>query len=254
MTTTVLITGGFDPLHLGHTEYIRAARALGDRLIVGINSDVWLERKKGRAFMTWRDRAAVVAELRSVSAVMEFDDSDGSACAAIESVLAQYPSDRIIFANGGDRTADNIPEQRIVSDRLEFEFGVGGTDKLNSSSWILEQWRAPRTDRPWGHYRVLHQPDATLCVKELTVDPGAALSMQRHRSRSEFWMVAQGTARVMTLGVDQREQLLCELGEHQHCWIDRLQWHRLMNPGSQPLRVIEIQHGTDCRESDIQRY
>jgi D-beta-D-heptose 7-phosphate kinase/D-beta-D-heptose 1-phosphate adenosyltransferase len=254
MTTTVLITGGFDPVHQGHIEYIRAARALGDRLVVGINSDTWLTRKKGRAFMPWQDRAAVISELRSVDEVMYFDDSDGSACAAIESVLARYPDDPVIFANGGDRTSVNIPEQRIQDPRLEFCFGVGGSNKLNSSSWILEEWRAPRTPRPWGYYRVLHQPNAQICVKELTVDPGATLSMQRHGQRSEFWMVAQGQASVYTLGVDQREQLLYELPQHHHCWIDCRQWHRLANRGTEPLRVIEIQYGTDCRESDIQRY
>jgi D-beta-D-heptose 7-phosphate kinase/D-beta-D-heptose 1-phosphate adenosyltransferase len=254
MTTTVLITGGFDPVHQGHIEYIRAARALGDRLIVGINSDAWLTRKKGRAFMPWQDRAAVISELRSVDEVMHFDDSDGSACSAIETVLARYPDDLVIFANGGDRNSLNIPEQRIQDPRLEFRFGVGGSSKLNSSSWILEEWRAPRTPRPWGYYRVLHQPDAQICVKELTVDPGATLSMQRHAQRSEFWMVAQGQASVYTLGVDQREQLLYELPQHHHCWIDRRQWHRLANRGTEPLRVIEIQYGTDCRESDIQRY
>jgi cytidyltransferase-like protein len=254
MTTTVLITGGFDPVHHGHIGYIRAARMLGDRLVVGINSDAWLARKKGRAFMPWQDRAAVISEMRSVDEVLDFDDSDGSACRAIESVLTRYPDDLVIFANGGDRTSVNIPEQRIQDPRLAFHFGVGGSDKLNSSSWILEQWRAPRTTRPWGYYQVLHQPDAEICVKELTVDPGQSLSMQRHSSRSEFWMVAQGRARVYTLGVDQREQLLSELDQHHHCWIDRLQWHRLTNPGTEPLRIIEIQYGTDCRESDIQRY
>jgi D-beta-D-heptose 7-phosphate kinase/D-beta-D-heptose 1-phosphate adenosyltransferase len=254
MTTTVLITGGFDPVHRGHIEYIRAARTLGDRLVVGINSDAWLTRKKGRAFMTWSERAALISELRSVDHVIEFDDADGSAVDAIAKVLDQYPQDRIIFANGGDRTAINIPEQSVDSPRLEFQFGVGGHDKLNSSSWILEEWRAPRTPRPWGYYRVLHQPNDMICVKELTVEPGATLSMQRHGQRSEFWMVAEGQASVYTLGVDQREQLLCELPQHHHCWIDRRQWHRLANHGAEPLKVIEIQYGPLCQESDIQRY
>ena len=146
----VLVTGGFDPMHSGHVRYLRAARELGDRLIVGINSDAWLQRKKGRAFMTWPERAAVIGAVRWVDAVMEFDDSDDSACAAIETVLARYPDDGVIFANGGDRTPENIPEQRVRSSRLTFQFGVGGEHKANSSSWILEEWRAPRTPRPWG--------------------------------------------------------------------------------------------------------
>ena len=254
MTTTVLITGGFDPIHSGHIRYLQAARELGDRLVVGINSDAWLGRKKGRAFMPWPERAAVIRAVRWVDEVMEFDDNDDSACAAIETVLTRFPDDDIIFANGGDRTATNIPEQRVRSSRLTFEFGVGGEHKANSSSWILEEWRAPKTPRLWGYYRVLHDPDPTILVKELTVDPGANLSMQRHSNRSEFWMVAQGQAHVYTLGVDQQPELYASLRQHQHCWIDRRQWHRLTNPGTEPLRIIEIQYGSDCRESDIQRF
>ena len=141
MRTIVLVTGGFDPMHSGHIAYLKAARELGDALIVGLNSDEWLKRKKGLYFMSADDRRAVLEELKSVDAVIEFDDEDGTAIDAIKWTLAVHPGDKVIFANGGDRTLDNIPEMVVQSERLEFVFGVGGEDKKNSSSWILEEYR-----------------------------------------------------------------------------------------------------------------
>ena len=83
MSNTVIVTGGFDPVHSGHIAYFTAARALGDRLIVGLNSDQWLHRKKGRSFMPWAERYSVLSAMSMISEVIEFDDSDGTACDAI---------------------------------------------------------------------------------------------------------------------------------------------------------------------------
>ena len=140
MSDIVLVTGGFDPLHSGHIAYFKAARTLGDKLIVGLNSDNWLTRKKGKPFMSWDERAAIIAELKSVDNVIVFDDVDNTAIDAIRLAMKYYPDDHIVFANGGDRGKDNIPEMQFESDRVSFAFGVGGDDKKNSSSWILENW------------------------------------------------------------------------------------------------------------------
>ncbi len=137
----VLVTGGFDPVHSGHISYIRAARELGDVLIVGVNSDSWLVRKKGEPFMPLDERGAIIEEFKSVDVVIVFDDSDGTAIDAIKQVLELYPEDEVLFANGGDRTLDNIPEMVVESERLHFVFGVGGEDKKNSSSWILKDYK-----------------------------------------------------------------------------------------------------------------
>ncbi len=137
----VLVTGGFDPVHSGHISYIRAARELGDVLIVGVNSDSWLVRKKGEPFMPLDERAAIMEECKSVDAVIVFNDADGTAVDAIKQVLELYPEDEVFFANGGDRTLDNIPEMVVESERLHFVFGVGGEDKKNSSSWILKDYK-----------------------------------------------------------------------------------------------------------------
>jgi D-beta-D-heptose 7-phosphate kinase/D-beta-D-heptose 1-phosphate adenosyltransferase len=247
----VLVTGGFDPIHSGHISYLNHAEHLGDLLIVGLNSDAWLTRKKGRPFMTWRERMTVLDNLHMVGEVVEFDDSDGSSCDAIRQVRKKYPNDEIIFANGGDRTKDNIPE--MVFDDVEFVFGVGGEDKKNSSSWILEDWKKPRTGRAWGYYRVLHEVGVNTKLKELTVNPKTCLSMQRHDHRAEFWFVAEGEATVYTLDNSSDHDLVGHFGVHEHIWIKKNQWHMLCNETDQPLKLIEIQFGENCVEEDIER-
>lgn len=136
----ILVTGGFDPLHIGHIEYFKSAAALGDKLVVGLNSDEWLIRKKGKWFMDWENRASIISELKCVDYVIDFDDIDGSAIDAIKKCLKKFPGSTVVFANGGDRGKDNIPEMQFESPLVEYTFGVGGSDKKNSSSWILKRW------------------------------------------------------------------------------------------------------------------
>jgi D-beta-D-heptose 7-phosphate kinase/D-beta-D-heptose 1-phosphate adenosyltransferase len=136
----VLVTGGFDPIHSGHIKYMEAARRLGDILVVGVNSDDWLTRKKGKPFLPLSERAAICRGLRAVDFVIDFNDSDNSAKHAIWMVRQSYPTSHIVFANGGDRTKENIPEMDTDDKNVSFEFGVGGEDKANSSSWILKKW------------------------------------------------------------------------------------------------------------------
>jgi cytidyltransferase-like protein len=248
----VIVTGGFDPLHSGHLAYFRAAKQLGDKLVVGLNSDAWLTRKKGRPFMCMDERFALVSALKGVDEVIVFNDDDGSGCDAIRLISQRYPNDHIVFANGGDRTQDNIPE--MVIDDVEFVFGVGGQDKKNSSSWILEDWNKPRTTRSWGNYRVLHEVGAHTKLKELTVNPKTCLSMQRHDRRAEFWFVAEGEATVYTVDPHSTEHdLLATPAKHQSTWIKLNEWHQLCNETDEPLKLIEIQYGEDCIEEDIER-
>jgi cytidyltransferase-like protein len=250
MSTIVLVTGGFDPLHSGHIAYFEAAKKLGNILIVGVNSDAWLARKKGRAFMSQLERTAIIDALSVVDQTIWFNDDDGSACAAIEKVQTLYPNDEIIFANGGDRTRTNIPEMRVEG--VTFRFGVGGENKMNSSSWILDEWTAPKTERAWGYYRVLHDVPG-MKVKELTVNPEQSLSMQRHWLRHEYWIVQEGTAVVNSKtsgGYALPPKTLYKYNEHR---VSMLEWHQLTNPYTVPLRIVEIQYGERCVEEDIER-
>lgn len=248
----VIVTGGFDPLHSGHLAYFRAAKQLGDKLVVGLNSDAWLMRKKGRPFMCMDERFALVSALKGVDEVIVFNDDDGSSCDAIRLIRRRYPTGQIIFANGGDRTPDNIPE--MMFDDVEFVFGVGGEDKKNSSSWILEEWNKPRTTRSWGNYRVLHEVGVHTKLKELTVNPKTCLSMQRHEKRAEFWFVAEGEATVYTIDPHSTDHdLLASPARHQSTWIQLNEWHQLCNETDEPLKLIEIQYGEHCKEEDIER-
>ncbi len=252
MKRIVLVTGGFDPLHSGHIAYFKSARTMGDMLIVGLNSDEWLARKKGVAFMPWNERLCIVNNLAMVDEVFTFDDEDGSARHFIQQVRAHYPREELIFANGGDRTDQNIPEMDVVAPNLKFAFGVGGFDKANSSSWILQEWRAPKTERPWGYYRVLHEV-AGMKVKELTVNPGQSLSMQRHWKRAEYWIVSEGKC-VLNSQLDGGYQLpSTTLSVHQGHKIHVAEWHQLTNPFDVPCRIVEVQYGDQCREEDIER-
>ena len=253
MKRIVLITGGFDPLHSGHIAYIKAARELGDSLIVGVNSDDWLRRKKGQEFMPWQERATIISALHDVDRVINFDDSDNSAKDAIKKVRAIHPQAQIIFANGGDRTKENIPEMDLLEEmlHLDFVFAVGGEDKKNSSSWILQEWKAPKTERPWGYYRILHEVPGVK-VKELTVEPGKSLSMQRHQYRSEYWLVSEGAAIVNRWHEDYDLPPVI-LNKHDEYCITTNEWHQLTNPNQEPVRVVEIQYGEQCIEEDIER-
>tara|TARA_B100001559_G_C16198569_1_gene483374 strand:+ start:202 stop:648 length:447 start_codon:yes stop_codon:yes gene_type:complete len=136
-----LVTGGFDPLHSGHIDYFESAKNEGDLLLVGINSNQWLQRKKGRYFLDYKERVAVIKALYMVSDIIEFDDSDDTAIDAIKKTKELYPGGRVVFCNGGDRGEINTPEYAIfINDNdVSFKFNVGGS-KTNSSSKILDRW------------------------------------------------------------------------------------------------------------------
>jgi cytidyltransferase-like protein len=257
----VVVSGGFDPIHSGHIELFKKASSLGDMLIVGVNSDEWLRRKKGKEFMPLEERKKIIESIKWVDAVWEFDDSDDTACELLERVRDHYykilpvvsnfqmsSTAEIWFANGGDRTKENIPEMSVPG--ISFVFGIGGDEKKNSSSWILEEWKSPKTDRPWGHYRILHEVPGTK-VKELTVNPGASLSMQKHFKRNEHWIVSQGKCMIeQRNGIDQIHK---QLHKHETIHIQQESWHRLYNPFSESCRIVEVQYGEECVEEDIER-
>jgi cytidyltransferase-like protein len=252
MKRIVLVTGGFDPLHSGHIAYFKAAKQLGDLLVVGVNSDSWLTRKKGMPFMPFDERMNIVKNIKDVDYVLEFNDDDNSAKHAITLARQTWPNYQIIFANGGDRTNKNIPEMDLVFDNLEFVFGVGGFNKLNSSSWILQEWKAPKTLRHWGYYRVLHEVPGTK-VKKLTVEPGQSLSMQRHTYRSEYWHIASGECVVNSMTDNGYMLPPAVLKEHNFYKVPKKEWHQLTNPFNLPCKVVEIQYGEHCEEEDIER-
>jgi len=128
---TVAVSGGFDPVHVGHVRMILEAAEVGDVIVIA-NSDEWLMRKKGYVFMPWKERAEILASIKGVLKVVPVDDSDGTVC---EALRREKPT---FFANGGDRKTDNTPEMDVCS-----ELGIGllwevGGGKIQSSSELVK--------------------------------------------------------------------------------------------------------------------
>ena len=145
----IIVSGGFDPIHSGHIEYLKSAKECGEKLIVALNSDKWLEKKKGKPFMPFNERKSILSAIKYVDEIVEFqDDKKGSCINAIEKIKKLYPNDKIFFANGGDRNNKNIPEMSVSG--IEFLFSIGGNDKKNSSSWILNNWQYYFEERHMG--------------------------------------------------------------------------------------------------------
>ena len=129
---TILVSGGFDPIHVGHVRMILDCKKYGD-VIVALNSDDWLKRKKGYSFMKWEERAEIIRALRGVVAVERVDDTDGSVCEAIQRIRPAY------FANGGDRKIENTPEVQLCHELgISLVWNVGG-EKVQSSSSLVEK-------------------------------------------------------------------------------------------------------------------
>lgn len=127
---TIAISGGFDPIHVGHLHMIKEASKHGSVIVI-LNSDAWLEQKKGYVFMPFKERKAILEEFESVHHVVEVDDSDGTVCAALDQLRPCY------FGNGGDRVSDNVPEVKFCK-----RYGIGlrwnlGGDKIQSSSKLV---------------------------------------------------------------------------------------------------------------------
>jgi cytidyltransferase-like protein len=131
---TVAVSGGFDPIHIGHVRMILEAAEMGDVIVVA-NSDEWLMRKKGFVFMPWEERAEILSSIRGVLRVVRVDDSDGTVCEALRREKPDF------FANGGDRKTNNTPEMEVCN---ELEIGllweVGG-GKIQSSSDLVKNVR-----------------------------------------------------------------------------------------------------------------
>ena len=248
----IVVSGGFDPIHSGHIAYFKSAKKHGDKLIVALNSDSWLEKKKGKFFMPFDERKAIVESIQFVDEVIGFkDDTKGSCINALEEIKKLHPNDDIYFANGGDRDKKNIPEMS-VSD-INFIFSVGGNDKKNSSSWILNKWQYYLEERQWGSFFNLFETN-NIKVKELIVEPGKSMSFQRHFKRNEIWLVSEGSCIVSYLEKEtNQEKQNIKLNKFDHYLVPIRHWHQISNPFKLKVHIIEIQYGEDCLESDIER-
>lgn len=247
----IVVSGGFDPIHSGHISYFKSAKGLGEKLIVALNSDAWLIKKKEKFFMPFEERKIIIENLSMVDEVIDFDDDEfGSASQALIKIKGFYPKDEIIFCNGGDRTKDNIPEMQIKD--ILFEFGVGGEDKKNSSSWILKDYQYDKEERVWGEFYNLFSNDF-LKLKELIIKPKQGMSFQKHFLRNEIWFVSKGQCSVNFSkdDPDNFEEISLHTEETFH--VQKEAWHQIFNPFDEPCHIIEIQYGEETNEDDIER-
>ncbi len=138
----IILSGGFDPVHKGHIRMFKAAKEFPATVVVGLNSNEWLIRKKGKPFMDWEERKEILDSMSYIDTVLAFDDKDDSACDLIRQVKESYLdcSDvRLCFGNGGDRTNSNSPEVDYCNkNEIELLWGVGG-GKIQSSSDLIKK-------------------------------------------------------------------------------------------------------------------
>ena len=141
MREIVVVSGGFDPIHSGHIKLIKEAAKHGE-VVVLLNSDLWLQKKKGKEFLPFIERSTIMNELKNVIDVIEFDDGDKTCIDGLKKVKNKYSESIIKFANGGDRNNETTPEIEFCNQNgIEMLWGIGGNEKSNSSSWILKKWK-----------------------------------------------------------------------------------------------------------------
>ena len=248
-----VVSGGFDPLHSGHINLLESASAHGEKLVVLLNSDEWLTRKKGRPFMPFDERALILERMHMVDYVFGVDDSDDTVTNGLKTIKEAFDKQgatEYVFCNGGDRGKDNIPEMEV--DGYEFKFGIGGDNKANSSSWILKEWKYPTSRRVWGEFSDLFQDDVVR-VKELIIEPNKGISYQRHFKRSEMWFVSKGKMNLKHSCGDPDKFNIHTLSKDNVFHVKQGDWHQAYNPFDEPCHIIEIQYGEETTEDDIER-
>jgi len=145
---TVMVSGGMDPIHFGHVRMIQEAAKYGDVIVV-LNSDKWLFRKKGFVFMNYDQRAEIANAIKGVTVVSKVDDKDNTVCEAIERLKPDY------FANGGDRGRTNTPEVNLCKEMgVELLWGIGGNSKVASSSDLASKARNSQPHPPKAKRKV----------------------------------------------------------------------------------------------------
>ncbi len=243
-----IVSGGFDPVHVGHLRMFQDANKLADKVIVLLNNDDWLIKKKGKPFMSQEQRKEILKEFISISEVIIQKSSEKSSNLAIKEFAAKNPNKKICYCNGGDRSnIKNILEAKMCAElNIELEFEIGGKEKIESSSQLTKNYLGNVEKRPWGNYHIIAK-NTGYQIKEIKVNQNSKLSLQKHKSRSEFWQIVKGKSKII---IEEKEYFL---KEKEHIYIPKNTIHRIENIGKEELIFIEIQLGENLKEEDIIR-
>ena len=244
-----LLSGGFDPVHVGHLAMIKEANEIAEEVVILLNSDKWLKRKKGKPFMVESQRAQILEEFESVSRVIiQMDDDDDSSNNAITSFAKNNPKKTICYCNGGDRSNEKKIREAAVckENNVDLIFGIGGVHKLESSSNLTKNYLSEIEIRPWGNFHIIAKGNGYQ-IKEMNVNPKNKQSLQKHKHRSEYWQVIEGEGKVYL------EDSEIKLKPGDNIFIPKGSLHRLENTHSHNLLIVEIQIGKIISEDDIER-
>jgi cytidyltransferase-like protein len=225
---TVAVSGGFDPIHIGHVRMMQKARKLGDRLVVILNNDHWLRDKKGFAFMPQKEKVELLKSFSCVDEVVLTDHKPGDTDRSVARTLRKVRPH--IFANGGDRGKANTPEMEVCRELgIDMKFNIGRGGKVQSSSWMIrDASRAfARSIRPWGAF-YNWDTGKKWHLKTIYVKPKSRLSLQYHNHRSEHWVLVEGEASAVTRAKNGKEKLT-PLVYGKAFWVEQGTPHRLVS-------------------------
>jgi len=241
----IVVSGGFDPVHIGHLEMLKQAREIGSHLTVILNSDKFLLDKKGFIFMNFTERKKILLGFECVDKVIKCIDKDNTVCKTISKLREKNEID--IFANGGDRkNKKDIPEYEICKKLgVEMIFDVGG-NKIQSSSKLLNPFINYIEKRPWGEFENLLETKKFL-VKKLVINPGQKISVQLHKHRKENWTIVEGKGKIQ-IG---KKSFFGTVGSSFS--IPKNEIHTIENTQKKALIIIEVQLGNKLSEEDIVR-
>ncbi|HXK39027.1 MAG TPA: adenylyltransferase/cytidyltransferase family protein [Candidatus Paceibacterota bacterium] len=244
----VAVSGGFDPIHMGHVRMMQKARTLGDRLVVIVNNDNWLRKKKKFVFMPQQERVELIRSFSFVDKVVLTDHAPDAPDMSVARTLRKLKP--AIFANGGDRVKTNTPEDAVCRElNIKRAYRIGG-GKIQSSSWMIHNAAREKitSRRPWGEFQDVAEGHSWH-LKTITVHPQCRLSLQKHAHRSELWVLVEGdaTAEIEVKG-KMRKTRLKKFGSFE---VPLGVKHRLSSQKGGVL--VEIARG-DFDENDIERF